>query len=366
MHNVNGDRLIATFLDLVKIPSPSWKEHALIGYITGILKGLGIAYELFPCGESFNLLARMEGTLPGKPGIALSCHMDTVAPCENVKPLATKSRITSDGATVLGSDDKAAVAAFIEAMRVLRESGIEHGPLEFLFSCAEELGLYGIKGFDLSNMKSRFAFVFDSGGRVGRVILEAPYHTTIEVLIKGKAAHAGMEPENGISAIRVLSDILASIPHGRIDAKTTANIGLITGGKATNIVAEEAWAKIEVRSLDRKRVAAVEAKIIAMVKNKAKKAGARAQISRRLEYAGFSLKRTSAVVRRATNALMSIGAKPVYESSGGGSDTNIINRAGIKAVNLSVGMMQVHTTREYILIKDLVDSARLALALVTE
>ncbi|TAL33923.1 MAG: M20/M25/M40 family metallo-hydrolase [Spirochaetes bacterium] len=364
MHDIDRQRLIGTFLDLVKIPSPSWKERAIIEYITRVLRDLEIPYELFPCGESHNLLARMGATVPGTRGIALSCHMDTVVPCDRVQPVVTPQRISSDGSTVLGSDDKAAVAALLETMRVLQERKLPHGPVEFLFSCAEELGLYGIKGFNLAHLDSKFAFVLDSGGRVGRIILEAPYQSTIEVFIKGKAAHAGMEPEKGVSAIRVLSGILSSIPHGRIDKQTTANIGLISGGKATNIVAQEAWAKIEVRSIDRKKLASIESKIYATVKDKARAAGAKARLERRLEYSGFSLDKSSAVVRMAEKAVKSIGCKPAFESSGGGSDTNIINKAGIKAVNLSVGMMNVHTTNEYIMIRDLVGAGRLALALV--
>jgi tripeptide aminopeptidase len=364
MHEIDRQRLIGTFLDLVKIPSPSWKERAVIDYITRVLGELEIPFTLYPCGESHNLLARMNASDPGMRGIALSCHMDTVVPCDRVQPVVTPQRISSDGSTILGSDDKAAVAALIETMRILRERKLPHGPIEFLFSCAEELGLYGIKGFDLAHLDSKFAFVLDSGGRVGRIILEAPYQSTIEVFITGRAAHAGMEPEKGVSAIRVLSGILASIPHGRIDGQTTANIGLISGGKATNIVAEEAWAKIEVRSIDRKKLLSIESKISTIVKDKARAAGARARLKRRLEYSGFSLDRSSTVVRMAEEAVKSIGCKPKFESSGGGSDTNIINRAGIRAVNLSVGMMKVHTTNEYIMIRDLVDAARLTLALV--
>ncbi len=365
MDHVNRKRLIKTFLDLVKIPSPSWREKGIIDYVTASLKSLGIRPSLHACGESHNLLARLPGNNSRRP-VLFVCHMDTVVPCERVVPVMDGEVIRSDGGSVLGGDDKAAVAAFLEALRVVRQAEVPHGPLEFLFTCAEEIGLRGIKCFDLSILKSRHAFVFDSGGDIGKIVLTAPTQVTIDLFVKGKAAHAGMEPEKGVSAIRTLAEILGSIPHGRIDAETTANIGLISGGKATNIVAEDAFCRLEVRSLSKRKLAATEREIKRIAAGTARRLGASIKMSRQLEYHGFSMGRQSELVRMAGAAIRKMGAVPRYESSGGGSDTNIINRAGIKAVNLSVGMRNVHTTEEYIRIGDLVDGARLVLAIIDE
>jgi tripeptide aminopeptidase len=362
MMHVDRERLIRTFLDLVKIPSPSWKEKGIIDYVTGVLEECRVPFTLYPCGESANLLARMEGTRPGAP-VLFSCHMDTVVPCERVNPVVKKDRISSDGTTVLGGDDKAAVAAFLEAIRALTEQGLPHGPIEFLFSCAEEIGLHGIKCFDLTQLRAKRGFVFDSGGEIGTIIIQAPSQVTMEIFIKGKAAHAGMEPEKGVSAIRVLSEVLSSIPHGRIDRHTTVNAGIISGGKATNIVAEDAYCKLEARSHSRASLAAIERRIRKTAAGIARRHGAAARVKRSLEYTGFSIKKDSPVVRTAVSAAKEINAVPRYESSGGGSDTNVLNRGGIRAVNLSVGMRNVHTTREYILISDLEKAARLVLAL---
>ncbi len=363
MTGVNSVRLVATFVELVKISSPSWKEHGVIDYIEKKLDLPGIRCTRYPCGDSFNLLARVDGTRGGDP-VLFSCHTDTVVPCENVNPVVTPSRISSDGTTILGADDKAAVAAFLEALFVLRESGAPHGPLEFLFSCAEELGLYGIKGFDLSVLKSKQAFVFDSGGDIGRIVLKAPFHLTYRVSVKGKPAHAGMEPEKGISAIRVLSEMIGAIPHGRIDRETTVNVGTISGGRATNIVAEHAEMTLEARSISRGKLSAVDGKISGIMKKIAKKRGAGISLKKNLEYSGFALTEKDRVVKTVAGALESLGIKPSFEVSGGGSDTNVINRAGIRAVNVSVGMRNVHTKKEYILTKDLVNSARLVLAII--
>ena len=363
MYEVDRERLQTTFLELVKRPSPSWKEKAVIEYLVSVFNELGLSWSLHPCGESHNLLAKVDGD-PNRKTLLFSAHMDTVTPCEGINPVIRGGKITSDGKTVLGGDDKAAIAAFIEAMRVLHETGMPHGPLEFLFSCAEEVGLHGIRGFDLSILRADYAFVFDSGGDIGGIVLEAPTQLTMELFVKGKAAHAGMEPEKGVSAIRVLSEIITHIPHGRIDRYTTSNVGMISGGKATNIVAENAYCKLEVRSQKPERLRSTEARIKKTATEIATRMGAKINVTRNLEYAGFSLKEKSPVVRMAADALRKIGKTPRFESSGGGSDTNIINRTRIKAVNLSIGMRAVHTTGEYIYLRDIVSGARLVLALI--
>jgi tripeptide aminopeptidase len=363
MFVTSRDRLVSTFVDLVKIPSPSWRESDVIRYIETFMKKRHIPIEKYPCGDSYNLLVRMKGNTGGIP-VLFSCHMDTVTPCENVKPVITDRKITSDGSTILGSDDKGAISGFLEAIDVLLENNIPHGPVEFLFSCAEEIGLYGIKGFDLSKVKSRYAYIFDSDGAVGNIILQAPYHSTMELNVKGKAAHAGMEPEKGVSAIRLLADILSSIPHGRIDHETTVNAGIISGGRATNIVAENAYCKLEVRSLNREKLTRVEQEIQAISRQNAEKSGGKAKIQRKLEYSGFSLKEDDDIIQMAIKSMSMVKIKPSFGISGGGSDTNVINAAGIKAVNLSSGMQKVHTTSEYIMIKDLEKIAQLTLAII--
>ncbi len=359
----NRDRLVATFVDLAKISSPSWKEGEVIRYISKRLDRIGVDCEKHPCGESHNLLARIPGDESRTP-VLFSCHMDTVVPCENINPVVSKTKITSDGTTILGADDKAAVAAFIEALTSVRESKLPHGPLEFIFSCAEEVGLLGIKGFDIPRLRSKFAYVFDSGGEIGRVILRAPFHITLNISVTGKSAHAGMEPEKGLSAIRVISEIVTRIPHGRIDNETTVNIGIIAGGSATNIVAEEAHIELEARSLDRAKLNDVEEDIRMIVESTAREFGAKVRIKRNMEYTGFSIRESDPVVKLVRRAFSKIGIEPRFESSGGGSDTNIFNRAGVRAINLSIGMRNVHTKKEFIFIRDLVDGARLVEAII--
>ncbi|MCU0846658.1 MAG: M20/M25/M40 family metallo-hydrolase [Spirochaetes bacterium] len=362
MHQVNARRLIKTFTDLAAISSPSWKEEGVARYISARLDELGVKHEKLECGDSCNLLARVDGN-PGKAPILFSCHMDTVGPCDNVVPVVTGKKITSDGTTVLGSDDKSAIAAFLEGLQVIRETGMDHGRIEILFSCAEEIGLKGIKLFDMSLLKCRYAFVFDSSGEVGRIITAAPFQSTMEIFITGKSAHAGIEPERGINAIKALSEIISRLPSGRLDEETTMNVGIITGGIATNIVPEKASCRLEVRSIDKKKMMKHEKKVRETCRSVSKKTGTRCRIERTLEYSGFSIDGGEDIIRIVTDSMRKLGMRPVLEKSGGGSDTNVFNRSGIRAINLSSGMRNVHSTKEYILIKDLVNCARLVVSL---
>lgn len=365
MVEINRERLVKTFLDLVAIPSPSWEEHEVISYIEQNVNEYGAHCQRFPCRESFNLLVTLKGNRKGKTAL-FSCHTDTVVPCHNVHPIVTEMKIASDGTTILGADDKAAVAVFIEAIRNLKEKNLPHADVEFLFSCAEEIGLYGIKNFPLKKLKAKYAFVFDSGGDIGSIVLRAPFHLTYRVYVKGKSAHAGIEPEKGISAIRVMSEMIQAIPHGRVDNETTINVGIVEGGLATNIVAENAEMALEIRSLKKEKLKKFDDKISTIFRAIAKKNRASVKIKKTMEYEGFSLSKENRVVQIAANAIASLGIIPRFEVSGGGSDTNIINKAGIEAVNLSIGMRNVHSKKEFIKINDLIRGTKLVHAIIEQ
>ena len=363
MYTVNKNRIIKTFTDLAKISSPSWQEHKVIEYLVNKLNKLHIPYKKYKCKDSFNLLISFPGNKKKTP-ILFSAHMDTVTPCDGVKPIVTDTKITSDGTTILGSDDKSALAIFLESLQIIKEKNMDHGDIELLLTCAEEVGLQGIQLFDLNLLKSKYAFVFDCNGRVGNIIIKAPFHSRLDITIKGKAAHAGMEPEKGINAIVVLSQIIADLPNGRIDDETTMNIGTIEGGNATNVVAENASCSLEVRSIDKKKLLEYEKKVTASIKKITTSHKAKYTINRILLYSGFTIKENEKLLNLTINALTRIKINPNMKISGGGSDTNIINGAGIKAVNLSCGMMNVHSTKEYIMIKDLINGAKLMLSII--
>lgn len=367
--DVNKKRLIQTFTELAEISSPSWGEQKLADIIAKRLKSLGLTVTSYPCGNSVNLLA----TLPSdeqsfnRKAILFAAHMDTVSPCENVQPVVSANRITSDGTTVLGGDDKAAIAAFIEAISVIKEKKIPHGHLEFLFTCAEEIGLQGAKGFDVSVLKSKIGFVMDCDGDVGGVIVKAPYdYAPVTIKVKGKAAHAGMAPEKGVNAIFVLSNIIARLPNGRIDNETTFNVGKISGGTVTNIVPDTAECVLEMRSISRAKINAVFRQTKEIAATVAAEMGAKVTVSKSLAYGGFSMKEKDLPLMIADRALRRLHIEPTHKASGGGSDANVFNKAGIKCVNLACGMSNIHTTSEYLPIEQLVRAAMLAVALVVE
>lgn len=359
---INNVRLISTFLDLVKISSPSWKEEPVIAYIEKCVKDLGYTMERQPCKNSFNLIVRVPGDSSKKP-LMFASHTDTVTPCDNVNPVETATKISSDGTSILGGDDKAAVAAFIEAMRVIKEQNMSTAPVEFVFTCAEEVGLMGMKGMDFGTVKSKRAFVLDCSGSVGGIINRAPSQIIMHVEITGKAAHAGIEPEKGISAISIASEIITKLPKGRLDKETTLNVGIISGGRATNIVAEKTTVDLEMRSLDHAKLLKLEKKVLTLIKSTVKKNKAAVKIKSSIEYKGFNIPATDPVAKTVVAACSACGLKPLFMSSGGGSDTNVLNAKGIRALNLAIGMSNVHSTREFILKKDIINGCRLILAI---
>jgi len=363
MYTINRESLVRTFVELAEIPSPSWREKSVMEYIIKRFSKLGAVCTRYKCGESHNLLIRFSGA-EDRSTILLSGHMDTVIPCESVKAVVTSTRITSDGTSILGSDDKAAIAIFIEAFEFIRKNNIKHGPVEILLTCAEELGLKGIKGFDLSILKAKCGFVFDSSGRIGRIIVKAPFHSNMDITVKGRASHAGMAPEKGINAIRVLSEIIAALPSGRIDDESTINVGIISGGMATNIVPEFAGCKLEVRSIDRRKMNAIEKQVRETAVRICRENRAKCRIERTLEYSGFSISPEEKISQLAADAMKRVKIRPEFVSMGGGSDTNIINSSRIRAVNLSCGMQKIHSTGEFIMINDLVKGTEFVLSLI--
>ncbi len=364
MYSINKEKLVQTFVELAKIPSPSWHEQEIMEYIIKRFTSLGYKCTPQKCKESHNLLINIPGNIKCSP-LLLSGHMDTVIPCEGVKPIVLANKITSDGTTVLGSDDKAAITMFIEAFEYIKENKISHGPVEILLSCAEELGLKGIKEFNLSLLNSKYGFVFDSSDDIGQIIIKAPYHSNMEIIIKGKASHAGMEPEKGINAINVLSEIITKIPSGRIDEETTLNVGLISGGRATNIVPDEAICFLEVRSIEKNKMLKIEKEVKSVIKNTCARHKARFKINRSLEYEGFKISPDEKITQICCEAMERIKIKPVLTAMGGGSDTNIINKKnGLRAINLSCGMRKIHSTEEYIKIKDLEKGTKLVLSII--
>jgi tripeptide aminopeptidase len=251
---VDRQRIVDLFLELVRIDSLSRRERAVAQRLERELGALGAAIDYDTAGERVggqvgNLIAHLPGTRAGVAPLLLCAHMDTVAPGENVRPVVEQGVIRSDGTTVLGGDDKSGCAVVCEAVRVLRERGIPHGPIDVVFTICEEVGLLGAKHLDIDRVRARTGLVFDSDA-IHLLYTRAPGANMIEVTVEGLEAHAGMCPERGLSAIQVAAAAIAPMRLGRIDAETTANLGVIQGGTAINVVPKRVVVCGEARSHD--------------------------------------------------------------------------------------------------------------------
>ena len=366
---VDEKRLVEGFMELARIDSVSKEEKDLADYLLKKLKKLGLEVMVDQAGEkiksnSGNIIARLKGNTNNAIPIMFSAHMDTVVPGENIKPICDGEKIVSDGKTILGADDKAAIAALLEALYIIRENDIPHGDIEILFTICEEIGLKGAKNLDISSLKAQIGFVLDAEGSVGKIITTAPSQNYLEIIIYGKSAHAGANPEEGINAIQVAGYALSRIKLGRIDEETTSNIGIISGGRATNIVPDVVRLKGEVRSRNEEKLEKYTEQIKKISENTAQEFKAKAVVKINKEYYSYNLSPDEQVVSIATKAAKNIGLQPLLYPSGGGSDANVFNKNGIPSVALAIGMEKVHTVEEYILIKDLKNTAEYILSII--
>jgi tripeptide aminopeptidase len=370
--------VLHTFMELAAIPSEPRDEGRVASYCRGFLEGLGLevheddAAETIPGGGAGcgNLYAHLPPT-PGATGtpIFLCAHLDTVALEDDVVPVLEQRDgilcVTNEREAILGGDNKAAVAVMLELVRELVQSGDPHAGLELVLTPCEEIGLLGAKAFDTSRLNAQFGYVFDHANDIGKVVVQAPSQVSIRATFNGMASHSGIAPEEGRSAIRAAADAIAAMPHGRIDEQTTANVGLIHGGTAVNIVPEHCTLRAEVRSLDHDRAAQVSEQVFAAFADAATRHGVDVDIQRRDEYRAYAFTERARPVAHVVAALQAAGyEQPELVPCGGGSDANIFNQAGMPCVNVPNGMRLIHTTSEYIEVRDLVSMLEVARHLV--
>jgi tripeptide aminopeptidase len=371
---INQERIKNLLLELVQIDSVSRKERDVAARIKQHCEAMGATVEIDDAGSkvggnSGNVIARFPGTIPGAETIMMSAHMDTVVPGEGVKPIVEGDIIRSDGTTVLGGDDKSGCAVIIETIRCLQEQNIPHAPIEAVFSICEEVGLLGAKHVDVSKLQAKYGLVFDSDDP-GFLFTKGPSANHMEFRIHGLESHAGVAPEEGISAIKIAAEAISAMKLGRIDAETTANIGVIEGGKATNITTNLVLLRGEARSLDDDKLEAQTAHMVKCLEDAAAKyevtvAGVttkgrvEADISR--EYHAMDVPESSRVVQLVYQAAARLGQKVEVMSSGGGCDANIFNKRGIECANFGTGMRAIHTVKEWLDVKDMYASAEMTL-----
>ncbi|HLC40852.1 MAG TPA: M20/M25/M40 family metallo-hydrolase [Methylomirabilota bacterium] len=371
------DRLLNEFLDLVKISSVSRREGAIARRLEATMKSLGAQVEIDDAGmkvggETGNLLAKFGGTAPGARPLLLSAHMDTVVPGENVKPIVDGHVVRSDGTTVLGGDDKSGIALIIEVIQTLQEERIPHGDLDVLFTICEEAGLLGAKQFDIGRLRARTGLVFDSDG-VNELVTRAPAADRLEFRIYGVEAHAGVCPENGISAIKVAAEAITAMRLGRIDHETTANLGTIAGGSAINIVpgCVVVYGEARSRSLTKlmtqtshMRHCFEEAVRRHQVQVGDRVAQARVEVSAHRDYEAMDLPDDAPIVRLVREAATHLQRPFKTRPTGGGCDANVLNGRGLQVANLGTGMREIHTLNEWLDLRDLSQTVELVVEVV--
>lgn len=371
---VQKERIVAEFMELIKIDSETKFETEISKVLKQKFEAFGLEVTEDDVAEKIGHGAgNLFAWLPASPGeedvpvILFTSHMDTVSPGIGIKPrLDADGYIRSDGTTILGADDKAGISAMLEALRVMKEQGKPHGAIQFVITTGEESGLIGSRAMDGSRLRAKFGYALDSNGAIGDIAVAAPTNSRQYITIRGKAAHAGVNPEDGISAIQVASKAVSRMKLGRIDSETTANIGRFEGGGEVNIVTDTIKIYAEARSqVQEKMDRQIEAMRVA-VESAAQEYGAEFEFVTTTIYPAYSHGDNDEVVQVAKAAIEAIGLKPHTFSSGGGSDANMFNGNGVPTVNLAVGYEHIHTTKEQLKADDLVKTAELVLSIVQE
>ncbi len=375
---INQERLKNLLLELVQIDSHSRKEREVALCLKKYCEELGANVEIDDAGAQVggntgNVIARFAGTIPGAETIMMSAHMDTVVPGEGVKPVIDGDIIRTDGTTVLGGDDKSGCAIIIEVIRCLQEQNIPYAPIEAIFSICEEVGLLGAKNVDVDKLKARYGIVFDSDDP-GFLFTKGPSQNYVDIEIHGLEAHAGVFPEQGISAIRIAAEAIANMNLGRIDDETTANIGTITGGAATNIIPNFVHLRGEARSHSEEKLAAQCAEMVQCVEDAAARAPVvtlegvttKARVVANVEraYGAMNVPDDSRVVNLVISAAARIGLEVKTLASGGGCDANVFNSKGIECANLGTGMRAIHTVKEWLDVKDMYSACEMTVEIM--
>ncbi|MEI6530006.1 MAG: M20/M25/M40 family metallo-hydrolase [bacterium] len=334
-------RLLEEFLAQIQMPSVSGQEGEFARYLHRTFTDLGLETELDSDG---NMLAVLKGNSQREP-LCFAAHSDTV-PTAPVRYRLEGDWIRTQGDSILSADDKAATSILVELVHALQEDRIPHGDLEILITCQEEVGLFGAKRFDPNRLRSQKILVLDHNGPAGGVIKSAPYANRLQFEFSGKAAHAGGEPERGISAIQAMSCAIARMPLGRIDEETTANIGIVSGGNATNVVPDFALAQGEARSRSQEKLERQTEAMLQVAKGASESLGANVKVDVKADYAGYALPPNDPLLVWLRAAALEIGLTFFTLDAGGASDANVFNLKGRKSVVLNCGYNNPHTFQE--------------------
>jgi tripeptide aminopeptidase len=337
------------FLELAAIPSPPGEERAVADVVLRYLRELGLE----PDEDGFgNVYARLAPTAEGTP-LFFCAHLDTVPPSGELRPVVEGGLIRNAGGTILGGDNKAAVVQMLEGVRRVLVENLPHAGIELLFTRQEEVGLLGAAAFDHTRLNARLGFVYDQEGSIGEIILGAPFAQGLEITFHGRAAHAGMAPEEGRSAIQAAAKAIADLRLGQVDDVTTANVGLISGGTAGNIVPDACSFVAEARSHDERKLGDLVQEMLDACTFAASETECELQTELRKTYRGYRFAKSDDVVLLAADVLGRCGHEVRYALSGGAADANVFNERGLRCLNLTHGVHDFHSPNERIAVTDL-------------
>ena len=360
------------FMELVRLEVGSRHERAIADAVKPKLAALGFTVEEDSTGkiiggDTGNLIARLKGD-PGLPPVLFSAHLDRVDNHGRIQPEISSGNdvIHSDGTSILAADDVSGICSILYGVRKIVAEKVPHGDIEVVLSVAEEVGLLGARYLDYSKVNSKMAYVIDVGGPVGAIVNQAPTQYTFIVKVHGRSAHAGIEPEKGLSAIRVAAVALTRLREGRLSEFSTANFGVIQAGKATNIVCDLAEIQGECRSLKPDELTSYINEVKTIFAEVAREFNTEIELEERLEYQTFKVEEDEPVIQIAVRAMKSLGLAPKINASGGGMDGNYFNLNNIKAIGIAPGFIGVHTSQEQQSVSELVKCGELVTAIIKE
>ncbi len=364
-----NDEVVSLFTELAALPSPPGEERVVADRVAAYLRDLGLEVAEDDAGprigsDAGNLYTRVAPTDETGTPLFLCAHLDTVPPEGAIEPVLEDGVIRNAAGTILGADNKAAVAVMLEAVRRVLAESRPHGGIELLFTPKEEVGLHGAAAFDETKLHARVGYVYDQAAPIGEIVLGAPYAHSMEVRFHGRASHSGMYPEEGRSAIAAAAKAIADFKLGRIDEESTANVGIIKGGTAGNIVPEWCSFLAEARSHDQEKLADLVREMLEAATFAAGLEDCQVETEVHKSYSGYRFKREDFVVSLARTALERAGYEPSFTLSGGAADANVFNDRGLACVNLANGMAEIHTPDEHIAVSDLERMVDVTLALV--
>jgi tripeptide aminopeptidase len=363
--------IVSLFLELASLPSPPGKERDVADAVLRYLGGLGLQPDEDDAGlrlgtTTGNIYARIEPTAPGTP-LFFCAHLDTVPPAAGtLEPVVEDGIVRNAGGTILGADNKAAVVAMLEAVRRVLAENRRHAGIELVFTPQEEIGLKGAAAFEHDRLHAQTGYVYDQAAPIGEIILGAPWAQALDITFHGRASHAGMYPDEGRSAIQAAAKAIADLRLGRVDEETTANVGVISGGSAVNIVPEWCTFRAEARSHDERKLTELVQEMLDACSFAATATECEVETELHKNYSGYRLKRDDEAVSLAARALERCRWQPSYALSGGAADANVFNERGRRCVNLANGMTDIHTPNERIAIADLDAMVDVTLALIEE